>query len=179
MEQAIVSIRMAVFEDFAAIARFHADSWSKHYRGILSDAYLDSDNYAERGEVWRKRSIDPLPNQLTIVAYIGDRLVGFCCALIEEDAVFGTLIDNLHVAPDQQGQGLGRKLLAEVHRHLSDRSASKRVYLWVYEQNHRARQAYQGLGGHTHETVEKEDFDGDMKRICRITWNDSSVFSRE
>ena len=103
--------REAKKTDAMAIAHLHAESWRNTYRGMMSDAYLDSDVVAERQVHWQKRFENPASNQWVLVAEKGGELLGFVCNYGADDAKWGTLIDNLHVRPDQKGQGIGKQLI--------------------------------------------------------------------
>jgi GNAT superfamily N-acetyltransferase len=46
-----------------------------------------------------------------LIALQGEGLLGFACAFGNYDAVWGTLLDNLHVAAAHQRTGVGMKLL--------------------------------------------------------------------
>jgi hypothetical protein len=48
-------LRAARPVDTHAIARLHADSWQRHYRGAYSDAFLDSDVTGHLLLVWTER----------------------------------------------------------------------------------------------------------------------------
>ena len=88
----------------------------------------------------------PRPNQHVILAEDGDALVGFVCAYGADDERWGTLVDNLHVRPDRHRQGTGKRLLAEVAAWCLAEHAGSGLYLWVLEQNSRARRFYESLG---------------------------------
>jgi len=50
-----VEIRLSQAADARDIAKLHADSWRRHYRGAYSDRYLDGDLDADRLAVWTER----------------------------------------------------------------------------------------------------------------------------
>jgi GNAT superfamily N-acetyltransferase len=140
-------IREATPADAQAIARLHADSWQSAYRGVLSDDYLDHRAHRERAIAWQERFSSDFPKPMfALVAEARNEMAGFVCVFPEENPVYGSLVDNLHVAPGLRGQGIGRKLLsAAAQRLVTDRSPAG-VYLWVVEQNHGARRFYEGAG---------------------------------
>lgn len=141
------SFRVATREDADAIARLHADSWRRHYRGTYSDAFLDGEVLADRTATWRERLREPDPRRCTIVAELGDP-IGFANTYFDDDATFGALLDNLHVAAGHQRRGVGASLVAlSAHAVVERRAAPHRgLYLWVLAQNSSARAFYEALG---------------------------------
>lgn len=140
-------LREATADDADSIARLHAENWSRAYRGAFSDAYLDGPVFEERRTVWRERYANRRPEMHTLLALDGDEsLIGFACSFGADDPVWGTLLDNLHVAATHEGRGIGRLLLAESalwsERHYPDAG----FFLWVLEGNARARRFYQHIG---------------------------------
>lgn len=154
--------------DADAIAAVHAESWRTAYRGILSDAYLDGPIDAERRRLWRARCADQAP--ATVVACNGDMVVGFACAFAEEDTLWGSRIDNLHVLPSHQRQGLATRLLYAVADRLNAMAPEVPVYLWVYVVNQAARATYESLGGRLTERGLRTGADGTTAPALRYTW---------
>lgn len=172
----MVEIRPALYSDLTSIARLHTDNWRMNYRGILSDYYLDHQVEQDRLKTWRQRLQDPLKNQYITIATLDDNLIGFCCIYINDDPVFGTLIDNLHVSSQCQNMGIGKMLVKESAKILSIEANSKKMYLWVYEANTNARIVYDRYGGINFETLKKQNPDGTDSNVCRIIWSDASIF---
>src|SRR5439155_542896 len=81
------------------------------YRGQHADAFLDGPVYDDRATIWRERLTSPTPNQHTIVAEDNDTLLGFACALADNDPRWGTLLDNIHVDPMRKRSGIGTQLI--------------------------------------------------------------------
>lgn len=173
----MIKLRQAIFSDFTAIAELHAENWRQTYRGILSDQFLDHEVKKDRLETWQERLQSPGPNQLVIVATLHDAIQGFCCLFLNDDPVFGSLIDNLHVTASMQKSGIGKMLINDCINQICDKAHTKKMYLWVYEANNNARIVYERLGGKLFETVEKKNEDGHIQNICRITWEDVSLLS--
>lgn len=129
-----VQFRHARPDDAGAIARLHAESWRRHYRGAYSDSFLDGDVLADRLAVWTKRLRDPDPQRCTILAE-NDGLVGFANTFLDDDPTYGALLDNLHLADRRKHRGVGSRLLALTADALIERSERTGLYLWVLEQN--------------------------------------------
>ena len=144
-----IGYRLARTADVAAIAALHADSWRSAYRGMLPDAFLDHDVFADRAAVWRERfdDADTQPVTLTIVAELDGDMVGFSHSIADEDGEWGTLLDNLHVREATKRLGIATRLMAETAAWLEERSPTSGLYLWVLEANEPARKFYDALEG--------------------------------
>ena len=144
-----VRYRLAHVADAASIATLHAVSWRRAYRGMLPDAFLDKDVFAERAVFWQERFGNPDDNivTLTILAELNGELVGFGHSIAGEDEKYGTLLDNLHVLPKAQRLGIGTRLMAETAAWLEESGNRPSMYLWVLENNLPARRFYEALGG--------------------------------
>ena len=146
---ASIRYRLARPSDVDAISKLHADSWRSAYRGMLPDAFLDHDVFADRAELWRKRfgADGEQDVSLTVVADLGGELLGFAHSLVDEDPEWGTLLDNLHVRPDLKRTGVGTRLVAETAAWLEPNAAAPKLFLWVLEANTPARRFYDALEG--------------------------------
>lgn len=89
--------------------------------------------------------------------------------------MWGSYIDNLHVACDVQGRGIGRALMRRAAEWLSEVQSQGGVYLWVMEANAPARAFYHRLGGRNVETVDKLDAGGGHAPNCRYVWAEPSA----
>jgi ribosomal protein S18 acetylase RimI-like enzyme len=168
-------IRDATQSDVTAIAHLHAESWRSAYRGILSDDYLEKHAHGDRLAAWQERFSAVAPNPMfVLVADAGTQLAGFACVFPNEDAVFGSFLDNLHVAPQLTGQGIGRQLLSEAAARLLRSGSRTGLYLWVLEQNHRARRFYEKAGGIFEGSVVSSMPDGQRVVALRFHWSNPS-----
>ena len=172
--------REACPDDAHAIARLHADSWQRHYRGAYSDDFLDSDVASYLLPVWIERVGTPDPKTRTILAEHDGEVVGLAHTLLDEDATWGALIDNLHVVHDLKRRGIGTRLLALTGQAVLDWSPSSGLYLWVLEQNSDARAFYAARGGTCVERADAPPPGGDPARLngkpmgLRYVWQDGS-----
>lgn len=152
-----VRIVDATAADAPALAALHLASWRATYRGMMPDAFLDGEAATQRLAAWREHLAGP-PRAGTRVrlAFAGDALTGFVCTSLDIDPRWGPRVDHLHVAPDWQGRGLGRRLLAEAMTWALDaRGTDERrpaLHLWVLEQNTPARRFYERAGGRPADT---------------------------
>ena len=145
-----VRLRAADARDAAGVARLHADSWRRHYRGAYSDAFLDGDVVTDRQAVWGARLSAPgaATTTATVLAEDGDgRLAGFVHVVLDDDERWGSLVDNLHVAHTHRRAGLGTALMARAAEAIAARARRPAMYLWVLEQNTSAQEFYRAIGG--------------------------------
>ncbi|TDD14465.1 GNAT family N-acetyltransferase [Kribbella turkmenica] len=179
-----VEFRSAGIEDAEQVAWLHADSWRRHYRGAYSDSFLDGDIDADRREVWSKRLAGQSGTATVLAEYDGRRLAGFVHVMFDHDPQWGSLVDNLHVDYRHHRGGIGTRLMARAARAVSEQARGNAMYLWVLEQNTRARDFYRAAGGDCVETSTVPPPGGDPTRlngtpIClRITWPDVTLFGQ-
>ncbi len=162
-------------DDATLVATIHAISWRSAYRGILSDEYLNEQVDVDRLMVWRERLATPLNEQFGFVVLDDDRVIGFVFARANDDARWGTLVDNIHVLPDCKGRGAGRALMQAAAREAERRDPGVGLYLWVFEANAPSRAFYSALGGEHVEHVSKPSPDGRDLPEWRIAWSRASA----
>jgi ribosomal protein S18 acetylase RimI-like enzyme len=168
-------VRRATAADAGAVADLHADSWQRTYRGIYADDYLAGPVVDELRRMWADRLAHPGPGDVTTLALRGERLVGFVHTIVDEDPTWGALLDNLHVAGDTQGTGVGTLLMAESARVVVDRAPGSGLYLWVLERNARARAFYAARGGERGVAVEVDAPGGGRIVAVRYAWPDPAT----
>ena len=180
-----VHLRLAQRADAARIARLHADSWRRHYRGAYSDAFLDGDVEADRHQVWSERLREPdCTAGATIVAERHGSLLGFVHVVFEDDPIWGALVDNIHVGSRVQRHGVGTRLMASAADALVERSPQSGLYLWVLEQNTAAQAFYEARGGRYVERAPAAAPGGTAGRLhgaplkLRYVWRDSAVLAQ-
>lgn len=167
--------RGATARDVEAIAGLHADSWRRHYRGALSDAFLDGDVVADRLAVWTDRLTKPKPDQYTIVADDDGTVVGFAHTSLDEDPKWGALLDNLHVVHARKRGGIGTRLMAEAATVVLERRPFAGLYLWVLEQNTAAQAFYAARDGACIEREIAPATGGGTTVRLRYVWPDPSA----
>lgn len=141
-----IMIRRARAEDADIVARLHADSWRRHYRGAYSDGFLDGDVLADRLQVWSDRLANPDGSTVTFLAEDNSVLVGFVHLVFDDDPDWGSLVDNLHVVWTRKRDGIGTRLMAEAAAAVVEHGQAG-LYLWVLEQNTAAQAFYRAKGG--------------------------------
>ena len=173
---ALVNYRAASAADVDQIARLHADSWSRHYRGAYSDTYLDKDVWSDRGGLWAERFRTPEEGSFTIVADRDGDVIGFAHTRLDIDPEWGALLDNLHVGFPLKRQGVGRALMAATAHGLEQRRPSSGLHLWVLKQNTAAQAFYSAMGGVLVGDKLGGPFPGGGRApVLRYAWPDPSV----
>lgn len=168
----MVTYREANSDDAEQIARLHSLSWQQNYRGIWSDEFLHNNVLENRRAVWQARLQQPNPNQYVIVAESDHTILGFACAYANDDPVWGTLLDNLHVHQERKGHGIGTRLIQLAARWTYDRGPEPGFYLWVLSQNSSARKFYEHIGGTNQELASLKNPDGSFSDCYRYVWTD-------
>ena len=167
----MVTYRKATPLDYKNIAELHVKNWQQHYRGNFSDHFLDVEASLEREGVWKDRLNNPSANQLIFVGELDNEICGFACAYLDDDPLYGTLLDNLHVLGTAKGMGIGKHLMGLVAQEANKKDPNAKMYLWVLQDNLDAIGFYERLGGFNVETVIGNDI-GDKEVLkCRMVWN--------
>jgi ribosomal protein S18 acetylase RimI-like enzyme len=174
-----VLFRDATIADAETLAQLHTESWRRTYRGMMRDAFLDGGALENRRHVWHERLIAAREDQFVCVAQDAATLVGFVCAFAGEDPLWGSYIDNLHVAYTHHRRGIGRALMRQAGRWLCDTRPDVGVYLWVMEANAPARVFYEQLGAANAETIELMDPGGGRAPNCRYVWSRPQLLASE
>lgn len=135
-------IRPACKADHNAIAALHLKSWQSAYRDIFSQSFLSN----RAPEILQKQWQDKVPEQddILLVAEEQSQLSGFIAVWMQDEP----FIDNLHVDPNQRGNGLGGQLLQAALEQL--RAAGRTsAHLWVFQSNVKAIAFYKRHGAQT------------------------------
>lgn len=138
--------RSAVQADRDAIADLHAASWRNAYRDALSPEYLAGDVVGDRRRLWDERLTQPDGHQHVVVAHQGELLLGFACVYSGSSEIWGSLLDNIHVAQGLQRTGLGSALLGAIAGHCLQRAPRAGLFLWVLQDNLAAQGFYKKHG---------------------------------
>ncbi len=131
------------------MARVHVETWKTTYRGLVPDARLDQmtvDRDLEGG--FGRWLTEPPPGHRAFVGEADELgVVGFAVAHPEvgHDPVFTGELGAIYVLQGWQGQGVGRRLVGSVARHLRS-TGHAAMLVWVLEGNP-FRRFYEKLGG--------------------------------
>lgn len=128
-------------DDRMAISKVYEESWKYAYKNIIPQEYLNSIH-----EGYWAPAIDA-PNRKTMICIDGGRIVGtssFGNSRFENLPDWGEII-SIYLLPDYIGVGYGKLLMTSVLSELK-RDGYKDIFLWVLEENIRARHFYEQFG---------------------------------
>jgi ribosomal protein S18 acetylase RimI-like enzyme len=169
-----MDLRHATPNDVDAIARLHADSWRRNYRGAYSDQFLDGNVVAERLATWTDRlALTPPTSTCTIVAELDGVVIGFAHTVFDDDPKWGSLVDNLHVTHGAKRRGIGSRLMSATAEAVLARTPSTGLYLWVLKQNTAAQSFYESIGGARAGEKTSKSPAGDTIEAFRYAWHDA------
>ena len=141
-------VRPARAGDVEALARVHAETWQDAYRHLMPPRALAQFSYARRLALWRGLLEGKRAPLVEVAETREGALVGLAWLrlITEPSAHYDGEIIALAVRPDQQGRGIGRRLMATAAERLAECGA-RNCYLWVYRANTPARGFYEALEG--------------------------------
>lgn len=169
-------IREARPEDAAGIARVHVDSWRTTYPGIMPQAHLDAQSYADRERTWAE-ILDGPGGALVFVAEDSDgAVVGFASGGPERggDPELRGEVTALYLLQSHQGRGLGRRLVQALARRLA-LDGFDTLLIWVNALNP-ARHFYEAVGG-VHARTGQRTIRGVLYDDIGYGW-DAAAFAR-
>jgi len=128
-------------DDRRMISKVYEESWKAAYKGIIPQDYLAS--------IPEGRWVTSLDKQgwKTLVCTDRGKIVGtssFCKSRLEAFPGWGEVI-SIYLLPDYIGKGYGKKLMKAALSELK-RQGYENVFLWVLEDNTRARDFYEQYG---------------------------------
>jgi len=149
------SLHTAIEADLQAIGLIDLRSRQWGYRGIIPESALAALEVEERTDHWRAM-LQPGGRALALVAAVDGRPVGFA-AWQDDGGDLGAELLALYVLEEASGTGVARDLEQAALRQMSS-SGHERAFLWVLQENGRARRFYERAGWKA---------DGAMKVITR------------
>lgn len=171
----MIEYSTATTNDIRDIANLHAQSWQIHYKGILEDEYLSNEVVNDRMALWTDRLENQSNNQYLLLARSNGQLLGFACTFLNEDPIWGSFMDNLHVSFDYKGQGIGRELMKRTASHVLNQGNNSKLYLWVLQKNPAAIAFYEKLGGQKRDLALFKNPGGGQSHVYRYYWPDVKV----
>ena len=157
-------------DDKKAISRIYEESWKTAYNGIIPQAYLDS--------IQEGRWVSNLEKSEwnTMVCVENGSCIGtssFCKSRFKEYPEEGEII-SIYFLPEYWGKGYGRKLLESVLRELRQQGFND-VFLWVLEENIRARRFYESFGFKCTTDYRIDNIGGKEVREVRYTFKTEEI----
>ncbi len=142
------AIRSMVLTDFPAFDRFDGALHAMHQQAR-------PDLFAPCKHLFTQADFEKLlasPNEIALIAEVGDRPAGICMATIKEPPAAPFLhpvkaahIGDLYVAEEYRRAGVGRALIESVRRAAGEKGAG-RITLMVWPFNSDALRFYEKLG---------------------------------
>ena len=173
VEGSIMEIRyIRPEDDRMAISKIYEDSWKYAYKGIIPQDYLDA--------IPKGRWVSNLdnPDIKTLICIDHGRIVGtssFCKSRFEQFGDWGEVI-SIDLLPDYMGKGYGKLLLEAVIKELM-KLGYRDVFLWVLEDNIRAKHFYERFGFSLAYDNLNDNIGGkDLKEIRYVYKNDKPEF---
>lgn len=128
-------------DDRLAVSGIYEASWKYAYRDILPREYL------ERIPAGRWVSGLDFSDRIHLVMLDGGRYIGAACCCASRFSEFdgwGEIV-SLYLLPSYMGRGCGGPLLEAAVSALADQGY-RNIFLWVLEENRRARAFYERMG---------------------------------
>lgn len=140
-----IEIRAATKEDASSLANIIVESWKSAYSELIPEAeitrYLDKDRrkvqfekFIEDGEIVLIGFFDEIPCGLVFANKDNDEGLENCGSVY-----------SIYLLEETWGKGLSSKLMDETVEILKGEGC-KKISLWVYEENIRARKFYEKHG---------------------------------
>ncbi len=128
-------------DDRMAVSKIYEESWKYAYKGIIPQNYLDS---IPEGR-WAPNLDNP--GWKTLVCMDAGRIVGtssFCESRFQQFHGWGEIV-SIYLLPNFMGKGYGKLLLETAVSELKS-LGYKDIFLWVLEENIKARLFYERFG---------------------------------
>lgn len=170
----MIQLREAQYSDANAIAHLHTSGWRDTYKKVMSSDFLENHAQNERFSHWQSVLTQCNRDVAVFVAENEGNVEGFICVILKKDAQWGSYIDSLHVSSALRGQGTGKKLLHHAAEWVCSEDSNSPLYLCVFEDNVRATQLYQKLGGVITEHTVSDMPSSDNAPVFRISWKNAA-----
>lgn len=125
-------------DDINAIGKIYEKSWNFAYNGIIPKDYF----YSVSGDKWLPHFENKSMNSLVLIE--NNQFIGtssYCKSRSKEFNDFGEIV-SIYLLPEHMGKGYG-KLLFEATLNELVKTGYQNVFLWVLEENTRARRFYE------------------------------------
>jgi GNAT superfamily N-acetyltransferase len=173
------TIRKAVPDDAAGVAKVHVDSWRTTYKGIVQEEYLESLSYDRSEERWRNRfAKNPAEYAMFVAENEVGQIIGFADGGPERsgDCDYNGELYAIYILQEYQRKGIGKRLFGHVVSHLASNNFHG-LMVWVLNDNP-SRLFYESLGGQLvrNKTVE---IGNQHLHECAYGWRDLTSLHAE
>lgn len=147
-----------------SISDIYEQSWRYAYKDIVPQDYLDSIPPGRWADVPERAGLR------TMLCIEGTKPVGvstFGESRFEQFSTWGEIV-SLYLLPEYMGRGIGRALLDKVTAELRA-SGYADIFLWVLEENVRARRFYERYGFRQTDDIICTDIGGKSLREVRYS----------
>lgn len=133
-------IRKAVYDDAAAIADIHVNSWKSTYTDLLDEKDISNITYENRKALWETILRIQKKEQCTFVILNEERIVGFVSGGPERTKRFNydSEIYTIYLLDEFQRMGLGARLLKVFSEEMSALGYTS-ILVWILKQNPSSR----------------------------------------
>lgn len=142
-----------------AISRIYEESWKFAYQDIIPESWL---NHISEGR-WISNLDQEDMNHLVMLEngkFIGTSAYGK--SRFADFDGFGEII-SIYFLPEYMGKGYGKLLINDVIDELA-KQGYRNIFLWVLEENHRARRFYEKIGFVQDEHILEDNIGGKQLR---------------
>lgn len=138
-------IRQTSISEAYDVAKVHVLSWQSAYKGIILDDYLNNMSVETRAEKF-KNNYDTVKDD-SFVAVEDEKIIGVLAVhkCFDADVVDCGEVEAIYLLPEFWGSGYGKQLMDFAINALKERGYND-IYLWVLEENIRARRFYEKYG---------------------------------
>ncbi len=150
-------------DDLTAVGELYACSWKQTYQRILPQRFLDKLTHDRWSAVLRAEpgaSLGMFENG----ALIGTAMLGY--SREEEREGYGEIV-SLHLLPEKEGQGYGRKLLSAALDGMKAEGCAN-ACLWVICQNSHAVLFYVHMGFRPTGRMQQENYGGETVELMEL-----------
>ncbi len=157
------TIRHAQPGDEATLAYIQTESWNAGFRGILTEDALAAATQIDRVTMMYRRILEQNYGNLYLLTVDGKPhcIAAWAPTRSEDMPGYAELI-CIHSLPGNWRKGFGRSMMDTVLRDAAD-AGYRKIMLWVFEENARARRFYESMG---FTTVGKVKPDSAPTEIC-------------
>lgn len=157
------------------LGKLHVKLWKEAYEHVFSKEFLDSLDPAKRARMWRNNLLEK--KQMRLVVSHNDQLIGFCGAgpAREEGMGYRGEIYAIYLLKEYYGRGLATEMMKRMFEFLTI-EGYENAYVWVLEDNPRARSFYEKCSGRLLAQTKVLELDGKSHKEVSYGFEKISVF---